>query len=154
VTLNQWALKWGVPFEAIQDLRREMGALQTDPSPMAGKSEAAVQANERLKMTRDGGRLWRNNRGVAINEKGSHVRYGLANDTKQMNKIIKSHDLIGIKPVMITGAMVGDIIGQFTSREVKPGDWVYTGTERERAQHAWGKLIISLGGDAKFTNGN
>ena len=22
---NQWAIKWGIPFEAVEDLRRQMG---------------------------------------------------------------------------------------------------------------------------------
>jgi hypothetical protein len=30
MNLNQWAIKWGVPFEAVEDLRRLFG-VATDP---------------------------------------------------------------------------------------------------------------------------
>lgn len=98
-------------------------------------------------------RLWRNNVGGTYTEEGSFLRYGLANDSKQMNDAIKSHDLIGIRPVLIEQHHVGKIIGQFVSREVKAAGWKYRGTKREEAQLRWAELIASLGGDACFANG-
>jgi hypothetical protein len=152
--LSQWALKWGVPFEAVQDLRQQFGTA-TDPAraPTIGRSEAAVQNLVRLEASRNGGRMWRNNRGACYDEHGNFIRYGLANDSKQLDKIIKSSDLIGVKPVAITPAHIGQTLGVFVSREVKPADWRYTGTPRERAQLAWLELIASLGGDAAFASG-
>jgi hypothetical protein len=152
MTLYQWANKWNVPPEAITELRAMMGQVNTDPPPTVGSSEAAIQTAVRLDATRKGWRLWRNNVGALIDERGIPVRYGLCNDSKRMNQMIKSSDLIGIKPVTIEPHHVGTVIGQFVAREVKAGNWRYTGTAREEAQARFIELIVSLGGDAKFIN--
>jgi adenylate kinase family enzyme len=114
-------------------------------------SEAELINLIRLEASNKGARLWRNNVGAVHTADGSFLRYGLANDSKTVNDKIKSADLIGIKPVIITQEMVGKIIGQFISREVKCSNWVYRDTPREKAQAAWMYLINSLGGDAAFT---
>lgn len=153
MNLLQWAAKWGIPYEAIYDLRREFGTVDTDPAPIRGASEAAVQNNVRLEASRKGLRLWRNNVGACMDDAGNFIRYGLANDSKKMNDLIKSSDLIGIRPVTVTQDHVGLIIGQFVAREVKSGDWSYSGTDRERAQLRFLELVASLGGDAAFAVG-
>lgn len=114
------------------------------------RSEAAVLNLVRLEASRKDCRLWRNNVGAVYAQDGTFLRYGLANDSAKMNAVLKSADLIGIRPVMITSGMVGTLIGQFVSREIKRGDWRYTGTVTEKAQLAWAELILSLGGDAGF----
>lgn len=116
-------------------------------------NEATTQNIVRLEASRKGCRLWRNNVGATYTKDGSFIRYGLANDSANVNREIKSADLIGIRPVLITPAMVGVTIGQFISREVKASNWRYTGNDRERAQLAWAELILSLGGDACFVVG-
>jgi len=116
-------------------------------------SESDAQARVRLLASRDGARLWRNNCGAGVLQDGSFVRWGLANESHAMNAHIKSGDLIGIAPLIITPAHVGQLFGRFVSREVKRPGWAYKGTDRERAQKAWADLINSLGGDAKFTTG-
>ena len=107
----------------------------------------------RLEASRLSIHLWRNNVGCTYTEDGSFIRYGLANDSSTVNSIIKSGDLIGIRPVVIEPWMVGGIIGQFVSRECKASDWKYTGTPREKAQKAWCDLITARGGDAMIVKG-
>ena len=116
-------------------------------------SEAGILSDIRLEASEVGARLWRNNVGATYTPDGHFIRYGLANDSAATNKTIKSADLIGIRPILITERHVGQIIGQFISREVKAPNWRYKGNERELAQLRWAELILSLGGDACFTIG-
>lgn len=150
MTLSSWALRWGVPFAALVELQQHMGTLDTTPDAQDGRSEAAVSNDVRLEASRQGMRLWRNNVGVLDDDNGRPVRYGLANDSPQLNKVLKSADLIGIRPVVITQEHVGKTIGQFVSIECKAEGWRFTGTPHETAQQAWATLILSLGGDARF----
>jgi hypothetical protein len=69
-----------------------------------------------------------------------------------MNQRIKSSDLIGITPVLITQEMVGYRLGVFTAREIKRPGWVYTGQPREVAQQRFGDIVIAHGGDFQFVN--
>lgn len=116
-------------------------------------SEADVQALRRLQAARDGGHLWRNNVGVLKDDRGVPVRYGLANETPALNKALKSSDLIGWRPVLITPGMVGQTIAQFVSVECKREGWHYTGAGREAAQKAWLDLVTGSGGLGMFDNG-
>ena len=86
-------------------------------------------------------------------ETGRMIRYGLCNDSAQLNKVIKSSDLVGIRPVVITPDMVGHTVGQFVAREVKRPGWSYHGTDREVAQAAFGQKVLQMGGDFKFCTG-
>jgi len=116
-------------------------------------AESNVQAELRLKASRLGWRLFRNNVGVMRREDGVPVRFGLANDSKQTNTVYKSGDLVGIRPVVITQEMVGKLIGQFVSIEVKHPDWKPSESdERYLAQKRWADLVNSLGGYAVITN--
>lgn len=116
-------------------------------------SESQVQATIRLAASCLGWRLFRNNVGVMRREDGVPVRFGLANDSKQLNSQYKSGDLIGIRPVVITQDMVGKMIGQFVSIECKHPDWNPSQSdERYQAQKRWADLINSLGGYAIITN--
>lgn len=150
--LHVWAQRWGVSALALAELAAVLGAGAVAGSP-EGASESAVQVAVRLEASRAGIRLWRNNVGGMYDENGRFVRFGLANETAAMNKVIKSADLIGVRPVVITPAHIGSTIGQFCSREVKAGGWGYTGSDREKAQLAWAQLIVALGGDAGFASG-
>lgn len=156
MNLYEWAEYWAIPLDAIEDLRRQMGVAAADPkyitSPLP--SESAISQRVRLNEASRGGLLWRNNVGALQDDQGRYVRYGLANESKTMNKNIKSSDLIGIRPIRIIPAMVGTTIGQFVAREVKAGGWVYKGTEREEAQRRFINLVLSKGGDGGFTTGD
>ena len=149
--LNTWATRWQIHPAAMADLHAMLGALDQATPTADGSSEAAVQARVRVAASAAGMRLWRNNVGAFHDDaRGIHVRFGLANDSKQVNDVIKSADLIGIRPRTISQDDVGRRIGQFVSLECKNADWRYTGTDRERAQEAWAALITSLGGIARF----
>lgn len=116
-------------------------------------AESSIQAAIRLAASQRGWRLFRNNVGVMTREDGVPVRFGLANDSKQMNQQYKSGDLCGIIPRVITQDMVGKVLGQFVSVEVKHPDWKpRVGDERYQAQCRWRDLINSLGGYAVIIN--
>lgn len=122
-------------------------------------SEAYVQSLVRLEAPAKNVKLWRNNVGVLLDRNGRPVRYGLANDSEKLNRVIKSGDLIGWRPRLITLDDVGRIIAQFVSRECKPVGWrpAPVGTSErylhEEAQRAWAGLINADGGDAAFATG-
>lgn len=97
--------------------------------------------------------LYRNNVGVLLDARGVPVRFGLANDSAAVNEACKSADLIGIKRVVITPDMVGQVVGVFLSREVKHEGWRFTGTQRELAQLRWIEIVTQFGGDAAFCTG-
>jgi hypothetical protein len=150
--LTQWAARHHVPPHALAELR----AILLPPDvgvAVAGTSEAAIQTQVRLEASRLGGRLWRNNVGAGVLQDGSFIRWGLCNDSAQLNKVVKSSDLCGIMPVLITPAHVGHMVGRFTCREIKTAGWKYRGTDREVAQAKWIEMINALGGDAGFAVG-
>ena len=143
-TLLQWAHRHGVTPQAWHELQLLMGC-QTDPTgPADGSAESAVQTRIRLEHTRRGGRLWRNNTGVAYDDRGVPVRFGLCNDSPQVSKICKSSDLIGITRNPHCGC------GIFTAIECKHPGWRYKGNAHEKAQLTFIELVLSMGGIAKF----
>lgn len=149
--LTEWAIKWGVSADALEDLKNQVG-LQKDKDTKEKKpyTESVVQAKVRAKACQLDMRLWRNNVGAASDSNGNFFRYGLCNDSKLLARTIKSSDLIGIRKVKIEPHMVGSYIGQFVAREVKRTGWRYTGTEREEAQLKFISFVLSMGGDAAF----
>lgn len=153
--LDTWAKRWNIPADALNDLKNTMGVPSYDlPAPTDAISEAEIQKHVRLEAAKRGWRLWRNNVGAGYMLDRSFVRFGLCNDSKALNDQIKSSDLIGIKPTLITAADVGTTVGVFLSREVKTANWKFSKRcERSKAQLAWIQLINSLGGDAAFTTG-
>lgn len=154
--IEEWAEMYGIPQEMIDELRAMMGHVLTAP-PVAiatNRGETAVATDVRLEAAMVNCRLFRNNVGACQDKTGRWIRYGLCNESKAMNKVIKSHDFIGIIPILIKPEHVGTIIGQFIARETKKPGWVFNPKEeRDVAQQAFGDLINSLGGDARFASG-
>ena len=144
MNLSQWATKWGIPPQALIELHELFGT-NRNHAPV-DMSEAAVQQRVRLKASQDGARLFRNNVGTLKDDRGVPVRFGLANESSAINKVLKSSDLIGITPVNINGQKVGI----FTAYEVKHGSWTFNGNKHEQAQLNFLKLVSSLGGIGKF----
>lgn len=149
--ISQWAAKHNISPEALADLQT---MLFNDVLPQtvrpAGMSERAGQQRIRIEAPKHRVRLFRNNVGACEDAEGNFIRYGLANESKAMNEKVKSHDLVGITPVIITPQMVGGFLGVFTSIECKRPGWSYRGTAREVAQLNWAQIIISMGGIAQF----
>lgn len=104
-----------------------------------GTSEAALQAELRLTSANLGYSLWRNNSGACMDDRGRLIRYGLANDSKRLNEVFKSSDLIGIGPH-----------GRFVAVEVKAPGWRGPRDAHEKAQGNFLAKVASMGGIAGF----
>lgn len=105
------------------------------------KSEDIVQQEIRTFAKTIGIHLWRNNNGALKDETGRPVRFGLGNDSKDINETFKSSDLIGLKEDDAT----------FTAIEVKKEGWEFNPKDkREIAQKAYIDFIKVRGGIAGF----
>ena len=99
------------------------------------------------------GPIWRNNSGACTDDTGRLIRYGLGNDSAQLNREIKSSDLIGITPVLVTEALYGHVLGVFTALECKPSDWhMRPSDKRAIAQAKFHDIVRDHGGFAGFVN--
>jgi len=119
------------------------------------KSEELIQQKIRLDVARFGLDLWRNNVGVAMHTdyygQTRAVRYGLLNDTEKINQRFKSSDLVGIRPILITADMVGQVVGVFAAIECKASNWTYRpNDEHTQAQQRFIDLVRAAGGFAGF----
>jgi hypothetical protein len=114
-------------------------------------NESVVQQQVRLALARAGAQMWRNNVGACETVDGRQIRYGLANDSSQLNARIKSSDLIGCVPMLIGPEHVGKVIGVFAAVECKHSGWHLTpGDKRGVAQAAFHAIIHAVGGVAGF----
>lgn len=114
-------------------------------------SETVVQQQARLAMARLGAQIWRNNSGACTDDTGRLIRYGLGNDSAQLNAEIKSSDLIGCTPTLIQPHMVGYHLGVFTALEIKPSGWHQTpGDKRALAQARFHDIVRQACGFAGF----
>jgi len=147
MTIQEWREKYNIDGEAFSELRRLLTTL--DKGDIAAAPDNKVHDENyaktlvQLEASHKGWILMRNNVGAGKLDNNRFIRWGLANESRNMNRQIKSSDLIGIKPD-----------GQFVARECKRPGWAYRNTEAEQAQLAFIKLINRLGGDAKFTTGS
>lgn len=162
--IDLWAAEFGVSAVAVQALKMRLGAdaLQamdiTDSlvarNSDAPGSEGRQQSLVRLEAANKGVRLFRNNSGAFKDDTGRVVRYGLANESKAINDVLKSPDLIGWRKVLITPQMIGMTIGQCTMRENKREGWKFNPNDKhEVAQLAFLQLALADGCDAAFATG-
>ena len=113
--------------------------------------ESAVSSHIRLAAAECGLDLWRNNVGSLPDERGRWIRYGLCNDSKALGDRVKSSDLIGSTPLVITPDMVGKVVAVFTAIETKPSTWVFRQSDKRAiAQNAFHDIVRRNGGFAGF----
>lgn len=115
-------------------------------------SETVVQQRTRLAFAPIGP-MWRNNSGACTDNTGRLIRYGLGNDSAQVNAKIKSSDLIGITPVtaFLASAQAWVTLGVFTALEIKGSNWIQKpGDERAEAQAKFHSIVREVGGFAGF----
>lgn len=116
------------------------------------KSEAAIQSETRRDFAFVGP-IWRNNSGACFDETGRLIRFGLGNDSTQLNREIKSSDLIAITPVLITPALYGQILGVFTALECKPEGWRQIPSDKRAVpQSKFHDIVRNAGGFAGFVS--
>jgi hypothetical protein len=101
--------------------------------------EQSIMQRVQLEATRKGWRVFRNNVGCLMDQRGVPVRYGL---------MVGSGDLIGWRPVTITPEMVGQTLAQFVSLEVKGPRGVVS-----EAQQRWAGMVERAGGLAIVARG-
>lgn len=153
LTVQQWAIRWQLPQQAMHELQAVLGASVPPISPgnPEATSEAATQQMVRLRMAQSGGIAWRNNSGATADETGRVIRFGLGNDSMQINRVMKSSDLIGITPVVVKPEHIGWTVGIFTAIECKAPNWKFRQSDdRAVAQFNFIKKVIALGGIGKF----
>ncbi len=153
MNITEWAQRWNIPQAALDDLCASCMFTPEVDDGNADDSESVVQKEVRLEAAQRDIYLFRNNSGAGKLENGKFIRWGLANDSTKVNKVLKSADQIGIHKRLITAQDVGCYIGQFISRETKKRSWKYCGSLEENAQLKWATLINSQGGDAKIVTG-
>lgn len=146
--LQQWAARHGVSESALAELATiyRPGVAADDDRI----SESGVQQRLRVEAPKVGGALWRNNSGALQDADGRMVRYGLGNDSKRLNEVWKSSDLIGGTSVRIMPHHVGRIMAILTAVEVKPGGWKGPKSDHEHAQAAFHLSVEGLGGMGLF----
>lgn len=150
--LNAWAAEFNIHPTAMAAFRHRLNMLDAELPESSVTTEAGLLRLARLEASKRGDLMMRNNVGAYETESEGWVRYGLMNDTKALNRVLKSSDGIGIHRLLITPAMVGTYVGQFDAKEFKKPGWRYTGTPREIAQQAFGLKVIAMGGRFSFVS--
>lgn len=150
MTLDEWATRWALPPQAIQELRQITG--ETADTTSSG-SEASVMSECQLLAGQLGVITMRNNVGVLEDQKtGRPVRFGLMNDSQKRNEHFKSSDDICIIPYVVKPHDVGRKFGIFGAIEYKKRNWVFTGAGRETPQANFHRMVNAAGGIAFFAN--
>lgn len=117
------------------------------------QAENKLFNKSRLKMQNEynGSLLYRNNSGALKDKMGTLVRFGLGNDSKQLNEVWKSPDSVGGTRILITPEMVGRTFLVLTGFEDKAPGWkLRPSDKRGIAQHACIMDWRNAGGIAGF----
>lgn len=117
--------------------------------------ESLASDNVLLAANANGCRLYRNNSGVAYDEKSNRpIFFGLGNDGVKNDESIRTHDWIGWHQVTITPDMVGKKLAVFTAIDAKKLGFTrktcYPIGTREYGQDKFARRVIAAGGIAGF----
>lgn len=108
--------------------------------------ESAVTSHIRLAAAQLNTLLWRNNCGGFYDDTGRFVRYGLGSEAQ-----LASSDFIGIRPVLITPDMVGQVLGVFTAVEMKAEGFKFNKNDKHLLQQKqFIDIVKEYGGLAGF----
>lgn len=146
--LLTWATKWQIPVAALHDLPSHFHRAIASAD---NTSEAGVQSHLRITAPKFTHSLWRNNKGAMQDKTGRLIRYGLGHDSKRLDEVWKSSDLIGITRILITPEYVGRILGVFTAVECKEPGWKGPRTPEENAQASFLATVNAMGGISMFS---
>lgn len=136
--LAAWAARWNIPTLALAELRAlAVPGVVSSRQPAA--SETRVSAEIRIGAATIGTMLLRNNSGMAYNPNGQPVRFGLGNDSKKINEVFKSSDLIGFTHE-----------GRFVALESKATGWKYKGNDHEVGQRNFLDAVVRHNGIGAF----
>lgn len=110
--------------------------------------ESAVTSRVRLAAAKLNTPLWRNNCGGFYDETGRFIRYGLGSEAE-----LSSSDFIGIRPVLITPDMVGQVLGVFTAVEMKKEGFKFNKNDKHLLnQKFFIDIVKQYGGFAGFAS--
>lgn len=147
--LIDWADKWKIPAAALKDLPSHFF---NPPSYVSTSSEGAVQAQLRVTAPKYTHSLWRNNKGAMQDKTGRLIRYGLGHDSKRLDDVWKSSDLIGITRIPVMPHHVGTVLGVFCAVEVKEPGWKGPKDAHENAQASFLATVNAMGGIGMFAS--
>jgi hypothetical protein len=150
VNFYEWAVGAGLTLEQIRSYQHHLGVYDERLTTGEGASEAAVVKRCQVRASKMGGRLWKNHKGAAVLQDGTFMRYGLLNESKRISDEIKSSDLIGGYPRVITADMVGSTICQLWLVECKEEDWHFRDDPHANAQLKFLELGLAMGARATF----
>lgn len=111
-------------------------------------TESAVTSHIRLAAAQLNTPLWRNNCGGFYDNTGRFIRYGLGSEAK-----LASSDFIGIRPVLVTPDMVGQVLGVFTAVEMKKEGFKFNKNDKHLLnQKFFIDIVKQYGGFAGFAS--
>ena len=110
--------------------------------------ESAVTSHVRLAAAQRNTPLWRNNCGGFYDNTGRFIRYGLGSDAQ-----LASSACIGIRPVLLTPDMIGQVLGVFTAVEMKKEGFKFNKNDKHLLkQKFFIDIVKQYGGFAGFAS--
>lgn len=154
--LYDWFNRHDVSDAARAEFVQLFGFTPETPVELNGKNEAYVQSTVRLAAPTAAMTLFRNNVGALKDERGVPLRFGLGNDTAQLNKVFKTGDLVGFQSGWFRDyeTLEPVKVAVFAMAECKKAGWRHCPTnQHEISQLRAINMVNTAGGIACFTTG-